>query len=221
MALNKTQVCNRALQRIGVPTVTDVDTQDGNVPKALRAAWDMARLTLLREHRWNWAKKRATLARLTDAPDHGFDYYYALPADYIKLDRLNKVAIGQGGTDIFSVELHDNQLVLATDESSAQITYVSDPGEGAGLQDPSFCEALSLIIAADIASTVVGDRGLRSQMVEEYERFSRSRAMAQDARESKPDGGKLEGAIRGSLAIQARYASLRPYYSTSLDLYSE
>ena len=61
-------ICNNALDKLGHGPIISLD--DGNKSANLCARnWPLVRDRVLRDHPWNFAVKRATLASASPAPD--------------------------------------------------------------------------------------------------------------------------------------------------------
>jgi len=78
------QICNRALQRLGVKRITAL-TDDSRNARACNVAYDSVRKALLRSHPWGFAVKRASIAADTVAPAFNKARYFTLPSDYLRL----------------------------------------------------------------------------------------------------------------------------------------
>ena len=210
----KTDIANKALARINVPSVLSIDGDDDQAEEANRA-WDMVRNEVLREGIWNFARKRAALARLTETPAFEFSYYYALPADFISLVELNEIGVSEGGSEKFEIELaSNNALALASDSETVKVTYVAEV-EDTSVYDPLFIEALSIRLAAELSSTLTGSRSQYQDLLREYE-LAISRAKLADARDARGEGGKMRGFIEGSELVQSRFVG-RSGYTTAAD----
>lgn len=83
MSANLLGIYNRALQDLGAKRLSSPDEDSVN-GRACRACYEDCRDSLLREHRWVFAIKRASLAADEATPDWGKDYAYSLPSDYIQ-----------------------------------------------------------------------------------------------------------------------------------------
>ena len=79
---SKVEICNLALQNVGANSITSLveGTAEAN-ECSLR--YDTARLALLNMHIWNFAVKRAQLARLTATPEFNYNYKFQLPTDFL------------------------------------------------------------------------------------------------------------------------------------------
>lgn len=107
------KIINMALSKIGQEPIIDLD-DDNKRARHARIHYDQVRDEVLRAHTWNAATKRVALAALVATPAFGYTYQYQLPADFIRLQRL------QYQTEVFRVE----GTVVLSNESSLQVVYV-------------------------------------------------------------------------------------------------
>lgn len=85
MAYSITGIANSALIKMGADTITAITDTGDEKARKLNAVWEYVRDEVLEEKEWNFAKKRAELAKSTSVPEFGYDYKYALPADYLRI----------------------------------------------------------------------------------------------------------------------------------------
>lgn len=71
----QTEICNRALIRIGADTIVDI-TENSKEGRLCNILYDQIRKDLLRSHPWNFAIRRIILAPdANTAPNTDFFYY--------------------------------------------------------------------------------------------------------------------------------------------------
>lgn len=143
---SQTAICKRALESIGVAPILDI-SDDSPQAKALRRVWDDTLRAFLTDHPWHFAKRRAELAAAVETPAYGFDFYYPVPADFLRLLQIKNL---QG----FSIEaMSDGSQAIATSSASPiYILYIYNLTDPARLP-PHAVEALARWLAYD----VVGD----------------------------------------------------------------
>lgn len=164
------QVANRALTKLGSSRITSLD-DDVKAARAVSSCFDDLRDAELRAHRWQFAMKRASLAALSEAPAFGWDYQYALPADFLKLDQVNDqfpstVLENYVGEELVDYVLESN-LILTNIEAPLKLRYiaqVTDPNQW----DACFREALACRIAAELAEDLTQNATKRQLAWEEY-----------------------------------------------------
>lgn len=133
------QICNMALRRLGGEAINSLD-ENSEGARLCKTFYESSLKAVLRDHYWNFATARATLALLSAAPAFDFAYAYQLPTDCVFVRSLN-----MEGFD-FAVE----GRTLITDLADAKILYtkyVNDPN----LYDAIFISALAYRIATEIA----------------------------------------------------------------------
>ena len=90
-------IWNQALSLLGERPIAALDS-DGPASRILELHWATVRDSLLRGHRWNFARKRATLTAGT-APAFGWSYSYALPSDCLRVLELNGIQAAMTDAD--------------------------------------------------------------------------------------------------------------------------
>lgn len=177
---SETDICNLALVRIGSLPITSMD--DGSKRStALNSIFEMVRDMVLRDHPWNFAVQRATLAQLTEAPAFGYTYAYQLPVDCLRV--LGMVGDEDNLDPSLTYKLEGGHLL--TDEDSAQIKYIRRVTE-VGLYDAGFVSALASRLAAEVAYNLTASAALKEQMMKEY-LHERGTAASTDAQEDTPE----------------------------------
>lgn len=93
------EIVNAALQKLGLESINDFDTDDAKARLA-KATYAQIRDDLLRQHRWNFAIKRASLAATT-LPTGVWDYTYAmsLPSDCLRILELEDEGVEKDETN--------------------------------------------------------------------------------------------------------------------------
>lgn len=163
MAASETEIVNDALARLGISPIMAMTDASKQAQYAERF-YGQTRDEVLASHAWNFAIKRAVLARLTAAPTFEWLYAYQLPTDHLRLVQLNGYET-ESPEDTHAVE--GNTLV--TDAEKAEIRYVARVSD-VTLYPPLFIEALSIKLAGKLAGPLIGSRDLPGALMQEYER---------------------------------------------------
>jgi hypothetical protein len=168
-----TSIANLALAKLGVSPIMDLSDGTKQAQFASRF-YEQTRDEVISSHRWNFAMRRATLAKLTTAPSSEYANAFQLPTDCLRVVQLNGYEAGQREQD-FSVEADQ----LLTNDETAQIRYVSRV-EDASLYPPLFVEALSIKLASRLAGPLTGSRNLPAEFLQEYEQVTGPKARMAD-----------------------------------------
>ena len=176
MATSVVQIVNNALVKLGANAILSL-TEDSEAARAANLIYEQIRDAVLRDHVWNFAKKRIELAKDSDTPAFEFSFQYTLPSDCLRVLQMEDLDM------IYKIESGK----LLTDESPAKILYVSRV-EDVNLFDSMFVEALSARISAELAVTLAESNSLYQNMMEMYQRKILD-ARSMDAQES---GGQDE-----------------------------
>lgn len=187
-----------ALGRLGEAKIISLD--DASKPaRTCKLFYEQTRDACLRAHRWNFAKDRATLSRLSANPAFGWGAAYTLPIDCLRVLSLN------GETEEEGEEFDIEGKNMLTNSTSAQIVYIKKIADSEQF-DALFCEALSALLAAKIAVSLTGSQTRADDLRKEYEGLVRPAAVKVDASESKPRKSYMTGVLAASQFIAARYA---------------
>ncbi len=163
-------IANMALGIVGSDTtITSMSPPSGSAAARHCALYyDTARREALTKAHWSFARKRATLATLTN-PSTVWTYAYALPSDCIapvRIPRLSsaimdgEVAVDwnwlvneSGGAD-YIVEYDGTQAVLLTNEADAELFYIFDQ-TNAAKYTPMFVTGLAYLLASYLAGPII------------------------------------------------------------------
>ncbi len=174
-------ICNLALTRIGGEEITAIDegTRDSRL---CNRHYDPTLLALLREHEWNFAIKRAVLAEDATPPISEYTKRFVLPADFIKVVRLNECT-----SDEYRIE----NGYLVTDEGTATIEYVFEVSDENDF-DPQFVDVFAQRLAAEICYALTENNTLTEQCWRIYaNKLSMARTM--DSRDGTPREIEADG----------------------------
>lgn len=176
----KTEICNLALMRLGTGPIESLDDTSKEA-RALKNCFELARDIVLRGHPWNFAGKRAALARLSAVPAFGYAYAFQLPVDQLRVLGL----VDESGKIDPTLDYQIEGNLLLTNQTSASIRYiekVTDPGRW----DALFCSALSARLASEVAYHLTGSAAMKKQMMNEY-LVELGQARSIDAQENPPE----------------------------------
>lgn len=166
------QSANRALTKLGSGRVASLD-DDTKAARSIKSCFDDIRDDELRAHRWQFAMKRMTLPALVDKPLFGFEYQYALPADFLRLDMINDQYapvvmdnyIGRE-TQEFMIE---GNLILTNIAAPLKLRYIArveDPNQW----DVNFREAFASRLAMEICEDLTQSETKFQRAASDYKR---------------------------------------------------
>lgn len=171
------EICNRALQWLGVGTITSL--ADGSEQAiALTRVWDAALASELRAHPWSFAIKRVQVAADVAVPAFGFAHQYSFPAGCVR------VLLPSAETHDWKIE---GNKILSDSAGPLDVRYVAFPHE-IGTLDPAFAEALSGRIAMNLCEAFTQSSNKLGAMMQVYETAVRMarRAGAFEQRSGEP-----------------------------------
>lgn len=167
---NQTEICNLALSRVGAGFIDDIN--EVSVPAELcLLLYPIARDATLRDHDWNFARKRAAMATL-DQDNDQYDYVYLMPADCLAVREIYNPNKGFKGDRIpFELGLDEDgsRVTILTDEYQAILIYTKKV-TNASLFDSKFVDALAWRLASDLAQPLRGDIKLGQEFLQQYAR---------------------------------------------------
>lgn len=195
MATSDVDICNSALNMIGASTILSL-TEDSKVGRICNQRYPHVRDAVFRAHPWNCLIKRTQLPADTTAPDWEFAYAYSLPADCLRVLRLEYL------DTVYKVE---GKKIVTDEGAPLKIQYVAqetDPMQ----YDELLVEAIASRLASDIAYPVIGSNTLSAQMMDIY-MLKLSEARFVDATEGMPgatDNVADTGSLQANTFINAR-----------------
>jgi hypothetical protein len=177
MSTTVTNICNRALGRLGDTQILDINDA-GTAARACQLHFEGTRDEVLRAHRWNFATTRTILAQNITAPLFGWDYSYTLPVDFIRALEVNETEDGEGNP--WACEGGN----LMTDSESVNLVYIRRETEVVKW-DTLFQEAMTLKLAMKLATVLRGSSSQVAELGEEYTRLTAGLAKRVDANEGR------------------------------------
>lgn len=158
---SETDICNRALQKMGAGSITSIDENSPDARECKRA-YSIVRDAELRRHVWGFATRRQILAPSTTAPAFGFTYAFPLPSDYL---RLHPNAL----VDDWSIEHVQGvgRCILTSDGTSIKVRYIARI-EDTGQYDALFIEALAAKLALELHPKITQSALKERQAREDY-----------------------------------------------------
>jgi len=195
LATSDTQIINLALIRVGAATIGSLTDQSREAEIA-KKIYDPLRRELLESHLWNFALTRKTLGKLANGPDFGFEFYYAISSDVLRIIEFNggeSGTVGAGrptvGIDLIPLwkveyDPSTDTRVIATNDSKAEILYVHDIKDVTQYK-PTFLEAFASRLAVEFSYVFTNSVNLTDSL---QTRFEKKLALARsfDAQEGSP-----------------------------------
>jgi hypothetical protein len=190
----KLSVFNGAMQILAQSLLTDPDVNI-EAGRHLREAWVPAVMACYEEGSFNHTITRAALARLDDGPTFGYQYYYQLPTDFVRVVEIS--SSGMPGDALTAYENENGKI--ATDADAVYLKYVSNelltltPGEWS----QSFADFVSSELAVRAAPKINGAK--LDDAIKHRER-NRKKSLGLDAIQNPPAPrrqGRWTSAARG------------------------
>ena len=169
-------IANSAAIVVGTAARLTTPDEDTTLGRAVASVWELEREAALRDGAWNFAMKRSSLPALTEAPVHGYDAKFELPADCLRLIEIYEVS-----RDRWQLE---GRAILANGLGPLKIRYLSNVTEPEEF-DPLFAKAFALRIACAIGNRIAGSAFKEELNWQKYQDALKEARMS-DALENPP-----------------------------------
>ena len=176
-----TEICNRALQKLGSKRITSID-ENSNAARACLSCYYTLRDSELMNHRWGFALKRSEIAVDAVLPEWGKQNSFTLPADCLR------VVAPYPEMDYNDRDwVIENRKILTNDSAPLYLRYVGqivDPNE----MDVLFREALSCKMALEMCEELTQSNTKKAALKDDYNEAIKSARKA-SAIQSVPQVG--------------------------------
>lgn len=187
--MNKIDICNQALMSIGGELITSLD-ENSQEARLCKTIFTTSLQTLLEEHEWNFATKRAALARAVATPLYDYDYAYPLPSDCLRVIEFQY-------QDDYDFVIEDDMVL--TNVKTCKIKYIYEV-EDMNKLSSMFRQALISFLAATLAPYLTNTAPYAQGAAQQFMLYMR-KAKTYNARESKKtkstDGDWLDVRVGG------------------------
>lgn len=163
-------IINRALAKLGDFQITSLD-QDDKRANLARTVYEPARDSELQSHEWNFARDRAMLPALAEAPAFDWAYQYQLPSDFLRVTQAGPwpgpamaPLVGED-TSAYAIE---GDRILSNYGPPLKLVYVRRVTD-AGIYPPLFVDALACRLAMEMCETLTGSNAKRQLAMQEYQ----------------------------------------------------
>jgi len=196
-------IANQALARVGSADIMSLGDADDENARVVNRFYTQTVKECLRAHPWSCATGRTTLARLTETPEFGYDYYFQLPNDFMRALYLNDINVWDP-LDCWAIE----QDRILSDEEAIKLVYVKYD-EDATTYDDLLVNAIVIKLAAKIVGSLTGEMGRAATFLAEFQVIM-SEAKTVDARETNSnENNPLQGMLaRSPLSRRRRFSPL-------------
>lgn len=172
------EVANLALALVGEERISSLAADTSKAARLCDAFMSSVRDTCLVAHPWNFACRRTTLPALTTTPTFGWDYAYQVPADCLRVLRLDS-------TDPHEPWAREGNSVLCNMAAPLGIRYIARISDS-GAWSPLFVELMAATLATRLAVPLSASQQTRDALATERARILRE-ARSIDAAEGTPD----------------------------------
>jgi hypothetical protein len=196
---SKTEIFNEVVLSLGVtPDIQDADTDTGSNALAIKAAWNTAIQTVLRDHPWGFANKRALLALVGTAPND-WKYQYLYPTDCVKAIEIEKANRTDAPIPYKISQYTDTDngtvKVILTDQDVATLIYTKNESDPS-MFDAQFIKCLVAYLSYRCAAVITTAKDATDKAWNAYQR-AKFEAMSSDGNEQIPDNPRDADWITG------------------------
>lgn len=168
------EISNKALDKLGHGPITSL--LDGTTAANLCSRnWEQIRDQVLRDHPWNFALKRASLAPDSTPPAWGFGNQFQLPADCIRLIEIKGYEKAEWQLEGRAILANDTVLYIR------YVARITDPNR----YDSLFVDAVAARLAMELCEPLT-QSSQKIQLLAEMYNDSLTRAKRVDAQENPP-----------------------------------
>jgi hypothetical protein len=178
-------ICNLALSHFGQDAnVTSIVTPDGPDAEHCKRFYPIARDEMLEEFDWSFARKRGTLAAVTNDRDD-WAYKFALPSDCLKERRALPEGYADNLADLIECEREGDYLY--TNEEVTTLVYTKRLTDTTKFS-PLFVTALSWRLASYLVGPITKDvSGTSQTRLRQTSEALRLRASTSDAKRDRKE----------------------------------
>lgn len=174
-------ICNLALAHLGDrANLSDLDEGSAQADHCSRF-YSIARDKTLELHSWSFAKRRETLALLSDPPASEWAYAYQIPSGCLVIRAVLAEGATDDQTEDFDTEVDDNgNRIIFTNVADARAIFTKRVTDTSRFT-PGFTDALARLLAAYLAGPIIkGDAGV-AMAKDQYAAFTAELAIAKAA----------------------------------------
>ncbi len=190
--ISKLSIWNMALGFIGTRTIADVHENNLEAVQC-NLYWDSARRQALRDYPWNFAQRRAWLAKvpMPAGYEQQYSHAYAVPSDMLLAQRIypsgkdyEHLGDTESGRFILIYSGEDKNPLILTNATSALLAYTADI-EDPNIFDDLFAHMLARKLAALIAVSLLKNNSTKVSELEQLYRAAIPNAVQANAKEGK------------------------------------
>ena len=150
--MTPTDICNLSLDIMKESEITNLEHDNRPIVRWMKRNFDVLRDSLLSRYDWNFALKRAVLAKDSTAPDFGWKHRYTCPPDCLRVLPLTTCGRSEGIPIRHEIE---GPYILTDAEGPIRVRYVARV-EDYDRYPSVFVEALSSYLAMKCGHWVTG-----------------------------------------------------------------
>jgi hypothetical protein len=147
---SKTDIANFALDKLTQPPIDSIEGDSSKAERIASRHFNQVVREIGARIPWNVLTKYADLVQ-SGTPPFKWGYSYALPANFIRVNRFNQYRIDIQVNEHFTTDAK----FLYTDSDTAQVEY-NEFTDNTGLFDPLLVDAVASLLALRMAPSLLG-----------------------------------------------------------------
>lgn len=176
--VSEADIANFALTRLGAGRIFSLsDTSEQAI--VMNLFYEHTRQACL-SYSWQFARRRASLAELTETPAFEYTHQYALPSDFLRLYQVdiyypqyNNSLVVSSNSQAYTIE---NNKILTNIEAPLKIMYTADIVDTTQFS-PMFCRYFSLVLAHDTCEQLTQSNTKKEAIAYEIKEVLKTAAM--------------------------------------------
>lgn len=175
-------ICNEALLLLGSRKINSFEEETVEA-RLCDVQYPLSKEFILRKHPWNFAIKRAILARLSEDVFFGWEYQFEKPADFIRLLEIVTLSSQDPGSKMTTCDeyLFEGNRILSN-SPYVGLRYVSTIDD-ASMFDSEFKNVLAYHLAIELCESLNGSTSMKNELLRTFEGLL-SDAQGTDGREN-------------------------------------
>ena len=138
-------IVNRALARVGQGPIVNL-SEGSRLARVAQQWYEPSRDELLRDYRWKFAIKRASLPALAQAPVYGYTYAYQIPGDCLRVLSVNDLDPEYDPDLDPTLWDREGDTIVTNERPEIKVRYIRRVTDPASF-DESFSAALVALLA--------------------------------------------------------------------------
>ena len=181
MNVSSVAICNQAMSWLGANLITNLELDESDEAKACNAIFDLTRDAVMEAREWTFAVERFSLPKMSREPAYGYGSQFLIPNNVLRMLSIPSVT-STGGTiqldgsgadwtpdvEWWRIEHQPEGRVILVNRDGPLFVRALVRVVESFTWSPTFIQAFSARIAADLAMALTEDRQKMEDMYKLY-----------------------------------------------------